>query len=106
MQYDSIPVSVLAHCDRRCETAASATPPPQIINFFLTRERTTQSASCSERSASSRTILFEPRMRMEQVFPGLATPVILTTRPLPEIELSSASAAVPSLSGVNESTCA
>mmetsp|Transcript_126993 Transcript_126993/g.308723 ORF Transcript_126993/g.308723 Transcript_126993/m.308723 type:complete len:255 (+) Transcript_126993:580-1344(+) len=45
-------------------------------------------------------------MRMEQVLPGLATPVILTTRPLPEIELSSASAALPSLSDVNESTCA
>ena len=55
-------------------------------------------------SASSRTILFDPRIRMEQVLPGLATPVI-SARPLPRWSTPQ-QVRQPSLSFMNESMCA
>mmetsp|Transcript_50773 Transcript_50773/g.140652 ORF Transcript_50773/g.140652 Transcript_50773/m.140652 type:complete len:224 (-) Transcript_50773:635-1306(-) len=75
-------------------------------NRFLTMERTTQRASCSERCASSSTSLLEPRTSMEMVRPGLGTPVILTTLLLGPTVTSCTSSAEPSLSAVKESTCA
>ena len=44
--------------------------------LFLTRHLTTHSASCRERSASSKTSLFDPRTNILTVLPGFCMPVI------------------------------
>ena len=105
-QTECMPPSVLAQLASCSPISISGAPPPATRKRFLTSERTTQSASCSERSVSSSTSLFEPRTSRLTVWPLLGTPVTLTTLwPWPTLT-SSTSSAEPSLAAVKESTLA
>ena len=73
--------------------------------LFLTKHRTTQRASWSDRSASSKTSLLDPRTRILTVRPGLAMPVTLTTLLVPR-GTSSTSSADAIISGVKWSKLA
>lgn len=70
-----------------------------IAYFLLTKHLITQSASCIERSASSKTSLFEPRIVIVTVRPGFATPVTFITL-LNPVSTSSTKPALPRTSGV------
>ena len=73
--------------------------------LFLTKHLTTQRASWSDRSASSKTSLLDPLTNMLTVRPGLVTPVTLTTLLVPR-GTSSTSSAVANISGVKWSKLA
>lgn len=106
-QIASVPVSSLARLDSEVEIAISGAPPPAMRARFLTRQRITHSASCKERSASSRMRTLAPRTRIETVLPAslCVIPVSFTVR-LPDDWASSSSSADPSLSSVKDSTSA
>ena len=100
----SRPASVLAHALSLRLSCISGAPPPAISARFCIRHRMTHNASCRDRSASSSTNLLLPRSNTLAVCPGLATPVIFTTLPLPTLAVSTR-AAEPSFSGFMWSTC-
>merc|ERR1719352_459330 len=104
-QYCTIPSTELAHLDSSYDNCISGAPPPGVRKRFLTRQRSTQSASCSERSDSSSTSLFDALHSSETVLPALGTPVILTILPSP-VEHSSTRSALPSFSAWNVSMLA
>merc|ERR1719446_1570877 len=104
-QYCCIPSSVLAYLPRWYEICISGAPPPGQMNFCLTRQRNTQSASWSERSDSSRTSRLDALQKSVTVLPLLGTPVTMTTLPSP-VTFSSTRSALPSFSAWNVSTLA
>jgi hypothetical protein len=73
------------------------------MDFFLTNDLTTQSASWNDLSASSNSIKFEALTKIETVFPGCFTPVNLI---ILSSTFSATSAASPRLSLVNWSMLA
>ena len=83
----------------------SGAPPPAMSARFLTRQRTTQSASCRERSDSSSVNALAPVQRMLIVRPGFLMPVTRTTL-APDLATSSTRSACPSLSSVKPSMSA
>uniref|UniRef100_A0A8W7PIR2 Uncharacterized protein n=1 Tax=Anopheles coluzzii TaxID=1518534 RepID=A0A8W7PIR2_ANOCL len=91
-QYASTPCSVCAYADSCRAISISGAPPPAIRARFFTRQRTTHSASCSERSASSSTSLFEPRTTIDTVWPMFWMPVTFTNLVVPLATSSTRSA--------------
>mmetsp|Transcript_35203 Transcript_35203/g.105897 ORF Transcript_35203/g.105897 Transcript_35203/m.105897 type:complete len:226 (+) Transcript_35203:168-845(+) len=65
-QYECMPSSESAHLESSYESRISGAPPPGVRNRFLTRQRSTQSASCSERCASSTTCVLAPRSTIDE----------------------------------------
>mmetsp|Transcript_51773 Transcript_51773/g.118978 ORF Transcript_51773/g.118978 Transcript_51773/m.118978 type:complete len:234 (-) Transcript_51773:960-1661(-) len=96
-QYECVPDKVLAHLESWYESCISGAPPPGVRKRFLTRQRSTQSASWSDRSDSSSTRLLEALQRMVTVLPALGTPVTLTILPSP-VDTSCTRSALPSFS--------
>eukprot|EP00959_Pyramimonas_sp_CCMP1952_P258129 5394935-Pyramimonas_sp.AAC.1 len=74
-QYCSRPGSDLAHSRSWRESSISGAPPPAMRKGRCTRHRTTHSASCRERSASSSTSLLDPRTTTVAVRPMFWIPV-------------------------------
>mmetsp|Transcript_41612 Transcript_41612/g.133813 ORF Transcript_41612/g.133813 Transcript_41612/m.133813 type:complete len:268 (+) Transcript_41612:163-966(+) len=97
-QYECMPSSESAHLESSYESRISGAPPPGVRNRFLTRQRSTQSASCSERSDSSSTRLLDALHRMVTVLPSFGTPVTRTILPS-LVDTSWTSSARPSFSG-------
>mmetsp|Transcript_15243 Transcript_15243/g.32842 ORF Transcript_15243/g.32842 Transcript_15243/m.32842 type:complete len:221 (-) Transcript_15243:1052-1714(-) len=104
-QYCSSPGRVLAQSRSWRESSISGAPPPAMRKGRCTRQRTTQRASCRERSASSSTSLFDPRTTTVAVRPMFGIPVTLTSLEAPT-DTSSTSSAWPSFSGFMWSMCA
>src|SRR3569833_744974 len=104
-QMASVPDNSRAFLLSWAAISISGAPPPAMRAFFLTRQRTTQRASCSDRSASSRMSELAPRTTTETVLPVDLVPVTFTMRE-PDDCTSSTRSALPSLSSVKESMSA
>ncbi|KAH3663770.1 hypothetical protein OGAPHI_005173 [Ogataea philodendri] len=102
----STPESWLDSLSNVRDTSISGAPPPAIRARSFTRHRITHSASCNDRSVSSKIWLLAPRHTTETVgWVTFFTPVILMIRDSDD-STSSTRSAVPRRDSTNESTSA